>query len=82
MLSLGYVLKSVRKKHGLSQEELADRIGVHRNIIYRAELRPESMKLGLFLRIAKATGEDFWKMLKHIEKGENAPTRESAANLP
>ena len=72
-VGLGDVFKAVRERSKLSQDELAAKVGTHRNIIYRVEKNPKRHRLDLLIRIAEAQGEDFWKMLRFSQKGAISP---------
>lgn len=49
----GKKLQRIRKKIGISQEELAERVGVHRNHIGRIERGETNPSLPLIQKIAK-----------------------------
>lgn len=65
--SLGKILASLRHEAGLSQEELADRAGLHRTYISQLERGLKSPTVAALSRIAKALGTKASKILKMAE---------------
>lgn len=54
------ILKSLRQKHGLSQEELANEIGVARTTIAMIEIGKNQMTVDMAKRLSKVFDID-WK---------------------
>lgn len=73
---IGENIKTARKKCGISQEQLAERLNTTKAAISRYELGQRNPKLEMLGRIAKATGvyvsdlvgSDFWGHLSEYEK--------------
>ena len=59
----GKLLKELRKAHGLSQLELAQRVGVNRATIYMAENGHHQMRLAHFKRLCEVLGADSNELL-------------------
>ena len=56
-------LRSLRKARGLSQEELAHRVGINRNYVGMIERRESSPTIDMLERLAVALGVDPVRML-------------------
>ena len=69
-LRLSEILRMLRKREGLSQEELGWRIGLHRNVVYRLERKPGMMRLVTLKKWCAVLHEPLPKVLKFAE---NAP---------
>jgi len=54
---LGKRVKKLRERAGMSQQALADLVGVERNHIYRIEAGKTNLSLGLIRDIAAALGK-------------------------
>ena len=65
---LGDEIKNARKKLGISQEELADRAGLHRTYISLLERNKKSPTIDVFLRICKALEVSASLVIKKLEK--------------
>jgi len=57
---IGVILRQAREEAGLTQEELADRVGTRKTAISRIENHAEDIKLSTIRKVAKALG-------KHLE---------------
>jgi transcriptional regulator with XRE-family HTH domain len=68
----GEELKRVRTCLGISQEELADRAGVHTSYISQLERGIKSPTLGVMTQIAKALGCHAWAMVKIAENDRSS----------
>lgn len=64
-------LKRLRESSGLSQEELADRAGVHRTYISLIERCQRSVSLEVIFVLAKALGTNPAELLTSISKEGN-----------
>ncbi len=53
-LTLGRTICQLRESLGLSQEDLADRAGIHRTYVSQLERGIKSPTLGVLIKIAKA----------------------------
>lgn len=56
LLSIGLALANERKKQGLTQEDIAKRIGTSTPQISRTEQRPERSNVSTLIRYAEAVG--------------------------
>lgn len=54
---IGVVLRQAREEAGLTQEELADRVGTQKTAISRIENHAEDIKLSTIQKVAKALGK-------------------------
>lgn len=52
----GQIIEEARKKAGLTQEQLAERIGTNKSYISRVETGRTEPRMGTFYRIAAALG--------------------------
>jgi HTH-type transcriptional regulator / antitoxin HipB len=55
---IGAILRQAREEAGLTQEELADRVGTRKTAISRMENHAEDIKLSTIQRVAKALGKN------------------------
>lgn len=69
---LGQAIKRRRAAEGISQEELADRAGVHRTYMGSVERGERNVSLDNVERIARALDLPVWQLLKDAEGGEPA----------
>lgn len=53
---IGVILRQAREEAGLTQEELADRVGTQKTAISRIENHAEDIKLSTIQKVAKALG--------------------------
>ncbi|RJQ67302.1 MAG: XRE family transcriptional regulator [Desulfobacteraceae bacterium] len=65
---LAYNVKTLRQSSGLSQEELADRAGLHRTYISSVERAQRNVSIENIFSLAKALGCDPRDLLKPIQK--------------
>ena len=63
--ALALQLKLLRTGAGLSQDELAARLGVHRNSVYNWE-RGMGLQTSLFVKLCKELDADAGQVLKQI----------------
>jgi len=54
---IGVILKQAREEAGLTQEQLADRVGTQKTAISRIENHAEDIKLSTIQKVAKALGK-------------------------
>ena len=66
---LGFNLKRLRTSAGLSQEELADRAGLHRTYISSIERAQRNVSLENIFQIAEALGTTPAELLRPIPNG-------------
>lgn len=59
-------LRRVREEQGLTQAELAERLGVHRQTISRTETGKRPVELGEFFDWAQALGVEYQVIFKDI----------------
>jgi transcriptional regulator with XRE-family HTH domain len=76
----GAVLKEARCNAGLTQRELAARIGMSRNAIAQIERGSRRLVLGTFLEIANALNADVEALMRDIWPG-NAKKRKTCGLL-
>lgn len=50
-------IRKARKDAGLTQKQLAEKMGIYESALNRIELRPPNLTIGTLLAIAKATGK-------------------------
>jgi transcriptional regulator with XRE-family HTH domain len=64
-------LRRIRKNSGLSQEELADRAGLHRTYISSIERAERNISLENLFLLAKALGVDATDLVKLVKTRES-----------
>ena len=69
LLEIGRAVRAGREARGLSQEELADRSGLHRNYIGGIERGERNVGVKAFLRISEAFGVHPVKLLEACRFG-------------
>jgi transcriptional regulator with XRE-family HTH domain len=67
ILKLGKVIQSHRKALGLSQEELAEKAGLHRTYIGAIERGERNITLKNFYRVTLALGANISSLFSEIE---------------
>ena len=65
--AFGKAICALRVDHGLSQEELAERAGIHRTYVSQLERGIKSPTLAVLTKIAKALGTKPSRLLRLIE---------------
>jgi HTH-type transcriptional regulator/antitoxin HipB len=55
---IGVIVRQAREEAGLTQEELADRVGTRKTAISRIENHAEDIKLSTIQKVAKALGKN------------------------
>jgi len=59
---IGNRIKELRKKKGLSQEQLSEKADITPNYLSRIERGTENPTLDMFIRLANALGVEIWEM--------------------
>lgn len=65
---LGRLLRDLRHKAGLSQEELADRASIHPTYVSQIERGLKSPTMRMLAKLAKALGTSPGKVMRLLEK--------------
>ena len=65
----GTTIKSKRSELGLSQEELADRAGLHRTYVSDVERGTRNVSLGSIEKLAHALGLSVWRLFEKAADG-------------
>lgn len=71
LLLFGEVISQLRRNLGLSQEDLADRAGVHRTYISQLERGLKSPTLAVLMKLAAALDVQASEILKQLEHSLN-----------
>jgi DNA-binding XRE family transcriptional regulator len=66
LLVLGRVLKESRDEEGISQERLAQLVGVHRNYIGRMERGEQNASITIWLRVCQILDIDLSKIFSDL----------------
>ena len=69
-ISFGRAVRAVRARNGLSQEELADRAGIHRTYIGDVERGKRNIALVNMKRIADSLGITLSSLIAKMERDE------------
>lgn len=72
MIGLAETLRSLRKARGMSQRELADRMGVHENTVLKLEQNPERALFETIEKACDALGSEGWQILRHARKSQRS----------
>ncbi|TWH45158.1 helix-turn-helix domain-containing protein [Sporomusa sp. KB1] len=67
----GQVLKKLRTEKGLSQEEFAANVGLHRTYISQLERGLKSPSLGVMAKISSELGITLVQLMTELEKNQN-----------
>jgi transcriptional regulator with XRE-family HTH domain len=67
-MTIGPVLKEAREKAGLTQQDLADRAGVHRVYVSMLERDEKSPTLDVFFRLCRALGVRPRTLVQRVEQ--------------
>lgn len=65
--AIGKAISKLRLGLGLSQEELAERAGIHRTYVSQLERGIKSPTLAVLMKIAKALGTRSSRLLRSVE---------------
>ena len=68
----GAAVRKYRQQLGLSQEDFADKAGVHRTYISSIELGKVQVSIGVAFRLAEALEVPLSKLWNEIERGFDA----------
>jgi CheY-like chemotaxis protein len=68
----GSTIKSKRSELGMSQEELADRAGLHRTYVSDVERGTRNVSLGSIEKLAHALGLSVWRLFEKAANGKAA----------
>lgn len=66
---IGNRIKELRKKKGLSQEELSEKADITPNYLSRIERGTENPTMDMFIRLADALGVEMWEMFDFAHRG-------------
>ncbi|MEZ2141998.1 helix-turn-helix transcriptional regulator [Bradyrhizobium sp. DN5] len=66
-ITLGKIISGLRHSAGLSQEELADRAGIHRTYVSQIERGLKSPTIVMLLRLSKALETTPSKIMRQLE---------------
>ncbi len=64
----GAAIRRHRERSGLSQEDFADKAGIHRTYVSSIELGKVQVSIGVAHQLAEALGVSLSKLWKEIEK--------------
>ncbi len=64
---IGDRIRALREARGWSQEQLAERTGLARHSVYRAELSSRGQSIDAYLLIADALGVPLWRLHRDDE---------------
>ena len=67
----GTTIKSKRAELGMSQEELADRAGLHRTYVSDVERGTRNVSLGSIEKLAHALGLSVWRLFEKASNGHS-----------
>ncbi|SDF81315.1 helix-turn-helix domain-containing protein [Sporomusa acidovorans] len=67
----GQILKKLRTEKGLSQEEFAANVGLHRTYISQLERGLKSPSLGVMAKISSELGITLVQLMTELEKNQN-----------
>jgi transcriptional regulator with XRE-family HTH domain len=63
----GIALRRAREEQGVSQEQLAERAGLHRTYIGQVERGEKNISIGNMEHLAHAVGLQVWEMIRPLE---------------
>jgi transcriptional regulator with XRE-family HTH domain len=81
VIGLAETLRALRKYRGLSQRELAERVGHHENTIIRLERWPARASVQLLTEVCSALEFDAWKLLKRVQKQQHVVAKEKSSEI-
>lgn len=67
--AIGKAISKLRLEAGLSQEELAERAGIHRTYVSQLERGIKSPTLAVLIKVAKALDTRASRLLRSVEDG-------------
>jgi transcriptional regulator with XRE-family HTH domain len=65
---LGETVRTRRARLGISQEEFANRCGVHRTYVGKVERGEQNVSMASLERIAKGLGVPAWQLVREAEE--------------
>jgi transcriptional regulator with XRE-family HTH domain len=65
---LGETVRQRRARLGISQEEFANRCGVHRTYVGKVERGEQNVSMASLERIAKGLGVPAWQLVREAEE--------------
>jgi transcriptional regulator with XRE-family HTH domain len=71
---LGDELRRAREEAGLTQEELAERAGIHRTYVSLLERDKKSPTIAVLFRLCRAVGVQPTTFIARVEAAETEPT--------
>jgi transcriptional regulator with XRE-family HTH domain len=71
LVAFGVAVRALRQERRWSQEELADRVGIHRTYIGGVERGERNIGLVNVGRIAKAFGMSVAKLMAEVDRGSD-----------
>ena len=74
LLALGQRIRELREQRKWSQEEFADRCGLHRTAVGLLERAERIPRLDTLLTVSKGFGITVSELLQGLEKGSRAPS--------
>ena len=64
---LGQAIKRVRKSKRITQQELADRVGITRSVLTRYELGQIEVTMSMYVRLCEALGVNYAELMESIK---------------
>ena len=71
-LQFGRVVRARREKLGLSQEDFADKVGIHRTYVSSIELGKVQVSIGIAFKLAQALGLPLSRLWKDVEQADDS----------
>lgn len=67
-MMVGHILRKIRRGHGFSQQEIANKCGLTREMICMIERGNCTGTLNTLKKVADALRTPLWKIIKELEK--------------
>jgi transcriptional regulator with XRE-family HTH domain len=77
--ALGLRIRDLRRAQGLSQEDLADKCGVHRTFMGTVERGESNLSFSNILKVASTLGMSLSALFEGVDENSDARRRGSAA---
>jgi transcriptional regulator with XRE-family HTH domain len=74
LIAFGAAVRRLRRKHGWSQEDFADRVGVHRTYMGGIERGERNVALVNIAKVAEALGISLAVLMAEVDKTLPAPS--------